>query len=62
MPLEILKFLFNTLSNQYKKVTLVRVDEDGALARYSKFIKTCHNMNSIVQNAGGDTYSLNDKI
>ena len=62
MPLEILKFIFNTLSNQYNKFAFIRVDEYGALARYSESMKTCHNMNIIVQNAGGDTYSLNDKI
>ena len=34
-PLDILKFLVTTLRNQDKKVALTRVDEDGALARYS---------------------------
>ena len=32
-PLGILKFLVTTLINQDKKVALIRVDEDGALAR-----------------------------
>ena len=41
--------------------TFVRVDEDGALARYSEFIKTCHNMNIIFQTTGGETSSLNCK-
>ena len=34
-PLDILKFLVTTLRNQYKKVALIRVDEDGALDRSS---------------------------
>ena len=37
------------------------VDEDVSLARYSEFMKTCHNMNIIVQTIGGYTYSLKGK-
>ena len=60
-PLEILRFIVNTLGNQDKKVALIRVDEDGELTRYSEFMKTCHNMNIIVQTTVGDAYSLNGK-
>ena len=60
-PLDILKFLVTKLRNQDKKITFIRVDKDWALGRYSEFMKTCHNMNIIVQNTGGDTYSLNGK-
>ena len=34
-PIDVLKFIVTTLKNQDKKVTLIRVDEDGSLARYS---------------------------
>ena len=60
-PLDILKFLVTTLRNQDKKVAFIRVDEDGALARSSEFMRTCHNMNIIVQTTGGDASSLNGK-
>ena len=46
--IEILKFLVTKLRNQDKKVAFIRVDEDGALARYSELMKTFHNMNIIV--------------
>ena len=59
--LDVLKFLVTTLRNQDKKVAFIRVDEDGALARSSEFMRTCHNMNIIVQNTGGDASSLNGK-
>ena len=58
-PLDILKCLFTTLINQDKKVAFVRVDEDGALARSSEFMRTCYNMNIIVQTTGGDASSRN---
>ena len=60
-PLDILKFLVTTLRNQDKKVSFIRVDEDGALEKYSEFMKTCHNMNIIVQTTGGYASSLNGK-
>ena len=47
---------------QYKKVSLIQVDEDGALKRPSEFTNTCRNMNIIVQTTGGYAYSLNGKI
>ena len=59
--IEILKFLVTTLRNQDKKVAFIRVDEDGELSRSSEFMKTCHNMNIIVQTTGGYASSLNDK-
>ena len=31
----------------------------GSLAKYPKFLKTCHNMNTIVQTTGGYESSLN---
>ena len=60
-PLDILKFLVTTLRNQDKKFASIRVDEDGALDRSSEFMRTCHNMNIIVQTTGGDDSSLNGK-
>ena len=60
-PLDILKFLVTTLRNQDLKVSFIRVDEDGELARSSEFMKTCHSMNIIVQTTGGYAYYLNDK-
>ena len=61
LPLDILKFMFNTLSNQDKKVALVRVKKNGALARYSESMRECHKMNSIVQTIGWCASSLNSK-
>ena len=40
---------------------MIRVGEDGELARSSEFINACHNMNTIVQTAGEDESSLNGK-
>ena len=60
-PIDILKFLVNPLSNHNKKVAFVRVDEYGVLARSSEFMKTCHNMNIIVQTTGEDSYFFNGK-
>ena len=60
-PLEILKFLVTTLRNQDEKVAFIRVDEDGALSRSSEFMKTCHNMNIIVQTAGAYASYINGK-
>ena len=52
--LDIIKLIVTTLSNQDKKVAFIQVDEYVALSTYSEFIRTCHNMNIIVQNTGGD--------
>ena len=60
-PLYILKLLVTTFINQDKTVAFIREDEDGALSRSSEFMNTCHNMNIIVQNTGGDASSLNGK-
>ena len=38
------------------------MEKYGALARYSKLVRSCHNMNIIFQTTGGDAYSLNGKI
>ena len=62
LPLDILKFLVTTLRNHYKKVVFIWVDEDVALARYSDYVNTCHNINIIVQNTGGCLSSLIGKI
>ena len=35
--------------NQDKKVAFIPVDEDGALEISPEFMKTCHNINIIVQ-------------
>ena len=48
--------------NQDKKVSFIRVDEYGSLARSSELMKTCHNMNIIVQPTGVDASSINGKI
>ena len=61
LPLDILKFLVTAFINQDKKVAFVRVNEDVALARSCKFMKTCHNMNIIVQTTRGDASSLSGK-
>ena len=58
-PLEILKCIFATLSNQGDKVEFVLVDEDGALERSSRFMRKFHNMNIIVQTKGEYLSSLN---
>ena len=58
-PLEILKLLVTTLRNQDKKVVFIQVDDDGELAISSEFMKTCHNMNIIVQTIGRDAPLLN---
>ena len=49
------------MRNQDNKVSFIRVDEDGALERSSEFMKTCHNMNIIVQTTGGYASYLNGK-
>ena len=59
--LDIFKSLVTTLSNQDKKVAFTRVDEDGALARSSGFMKTCRSMSIMVQNTGVYAYSLDGK-
>ena len=46
-PLDILKDPVTTLRNQDKKVAFIWVDEDGALAKSSEFMKSCHTMNII---------------
>ena len=60
-PLDILKFIVTTLRNQDKKVSFIKFYSDGALARSSEFMKTCHNMNIIVQTTCGDSSSINGK-
>ena len=60
-PLDILKYLVTILIYQDKKVEFIRVDEDGALARSSEFIRTFHNMNIVVQTTGVYASSLNSK-
>ena len=61
-PFDIIKFIVTTLMNQDKKVVFIRVQENGSLASFPEFMKTCHNMNIIVKNKGWDVYSLNGKI
>ena len=61
-PLDILKCIFTTLRNQDKKLVFIRVDKYEDQARSSEFMKTCYNMNIIVQNTGGDASSLNGKF
>ena len=59
--LDILKFIVTTLRNKENKVSFIRVDEYGALTGYSEFMKTCHNINIIVQTKEGYESSLNCK-
>ena len=61
LHIDILKCLVTELRNQDRKVALIIVYEDGALARSSEFMKTCHNIHIIVQNTDGDSSSLNGK-
>ena len=60
-PLDILNFIVTTLRNQDKKVSFVQVDKYGALSKTSEFMRTCHNMNIIVQTTGGYVPSFNGK-
>ena len=60
-PIEILKLLVTTFSNQDNKAAYIWVDEDGSLARSSKFMSTFHNKNIIVQTTGGHASSPNGK-
>ena len=45
-----------------KKFVCIQVDEYGELVRSSESMKTCHNMNIIVQTTGWNASSLNGKI
>ena len=60
-PLYILILLVVTFRNEDKKCTFIQMDEDGELERSSDIMKTCHNMNIIVQTTGGYASSLNVK-
>ena len=62
LPLDILKFIVATLSNQDNKSSFIRVYEYESLKISSEFMRTCHNMNIIFQTTGVDAYSLNEKI
>ena len=59
--LDILKFLVTALRNQVKKVAFIRVYEDGEQSISLEFMKTCHNMNIIVQTTFGYASSLHFK-
>ena len=61
-PLDILKLIVTTLSNQDKKVAFIQVDEYGSLSRYYEFMNICQNITIIVQTTSGDVSSLNGKI
>ena len=50
------------MRNQDNKFAFIRVDKYGDIARYYESMNTCHNMNIIVQNTGGDKSSLHGKI
>ena len=60
-PIEILKCFVDTLRNQENKVEFIRVDEDGELEISSEFMKTYHNMNTIVKTTGEVASSNNGK-
>ena len=50
-PLETIIFSVTKLSNKDKKVVLIQVDKDGALARCAEFMRICHNMNITFKNS-----------
>ena len=53
--METLKFPVTTNStNQENKVEFIRVYKNVKLYRSLKFARTCHDMNILVQTAGGD--------
>ena len=54
-------FDHNSLRNQDKRVTLIRVDEEGALEISYEFIETFHKMDIIVQTSVGHVSVLNGK-
>ena len=60
-PLDIIKFLVTTLSNQDNKVSFVQFDGYGAPSRSSEYMRTCHNIIILVQTTGGDSSSINGK-
>ena len=60
-PPGVLKFLVTTLRNQGKKIALIRVDENVAIAISSEFVKACHNMNIVVQTTGVYASYINGK-
>ena len=47
-------YLVTKLRNKDNKSALIIVEEYGALARYSEFMKTFHNTDITVQTTGGD--------
>ena len=61
-PLDILKFLVTTSRNQDNKFAFIIVDKDLALARSSKFMNMCYNMNIIVQTTVGDASYIDGKV
>ena len=60
-PLDILKFLVPTLRNHDDKVIFILVDEDGALAISSEFMKTCNNLKITVQTTDRYASSINGR-
>ena len=55
------KFLVATLSNQDNKVAFLLFDENRAQERSSEFMKTCHNMKTLIQIKGVDVSLFNSK-
>ena len=54
VPVQQFRFLVNHLRQQGYSVNELRVDEDGALARSTNFMKLCHEeLNMAVQSTGG---------
>ena len=50
------------MRKQDHKVALIQVEEGGALEKSSEFMRTCHDMNIIVQTTDGYAYSINSKM
>ena len=61
LPLEVIKILVTKFRNQDRKLAFIQVYEYGALERSSRFMRTCHKMNIIVQTTSRDASSINGK-
>ena len=62
VPLDILNWLLSILEQEGKIVRIIRVDEDGALARSREFCKLIQKKNITLQTTGGYMSSLNGMV
>ena len=58
-PLEIMKWLINTLRSMGHNVTFIRVDEDGSLANSTEFCRLLMTMNCLLETTGGGNSTNN---